>query len=56
MNVTSVSSCFFYCTRLEGEAPDLWNRNNMANDIDAKGCFGRCVGLSNYDAIPEGWK
>lgn len=46
--ITDFSSTFKYCTALEGNAPDIWNREG----ITATSCYKGCSNLSNYASIP----
>ncbi len=52
-NITDLRGCFYECTNLTGEAPELWN---MFPGASHEKCFGNCRKLSNYDDIPGDWK
>jgi hypothetical protein len=52
VNCNDWSYCFYDCTALGGDAPELWIKYPTAN---GGGCFTNCTGLDNYEDIPASW-
>lgn len=51
--ITNFKDCFYGCTGLTGNAPELWTRENVTS---YSRCFRNCTELSNYADIPSDWK
>ena len=49
----SFRGCFAYCTEINTDVPDLWNRFPSAN---GRGCFYNCTKAPNYWDIPMEWR
>jgi hypothetical protein len=52
INCNSWNACFYNCTSLDGDAPDLWIDYPTANGTS---CFEGCIGLDNFASIPTSW-
>ena len=53
-SISEIAYCFYNCTNLTGNAPDIWNHLTGVTSHDQ--CFHGCTGLSNYASIPADWK
>ena len=53
VKATNFEYCFSSCSKLTGEAPNLWQRENVTS---YKACFNECYNLLNYSEIPDIWK
>ena len=51
--ISNFQSTFYACNKITGNAPELWNRDNVTN---SRYCFTGCTNLSNYSEIPDSWK
>ena len=51
--ISNFQSTFYSCNKITGNAPELWNRDNVTN---SRYCFTGCTNLSNYSEIPDSWK
>ena len=51
--ISNFQSTFYACSKITGNAPELWNRDNVTN---SRYCFSGCTNLSNYSEIPDSWK
>ena len=49
---------FGNCSKMQGEAPKLWERENIdtTKEYNYRCCFSNCKRLSNYNEIPRSWK
>lgn len=52
-SVTDMTRMFYACVSMTGIAPNLWD---IYPSVLHTYCFYVCSGLSNYNAIPAGWK
>ena len=57
-NVTSFWNTFADCSSLTGKAIELWKegREGINENSGGGGCYADCIGLENYEQIPEYWR
>lgn len=57
-NVTSFFDTFAGCSSLTGKAIELWKegREGINENSGGAGCYADCIGLENYEQIPEYWR
>lgn len=53
LSITNCEATFYNCSKLTGNAIELWNRTNITSNDE---CYYNCTGLTNYADIPSGWK
>ena len=52
-NINDFDRCFYGCTSLTGNVPELWLRDPLPSGTD---CFYDCTLVDNYVSIPNLWK
>lgn len=52
----NLSYTFANCSSLTGNTPEFWSESHTVKATSFAGCFRNATGLTNYNAIPAGWK